>query len=43
MNPWPFVIAAYALTGACVLWLSLSSWRAVRRGEKSLDDRRDDA
>jgi len=33
MNPWPFVIAAYAValggTGALVLW----SWLAMRRAE----------
>ena len=37
MNPWPFVIAAYALalggTAALVLW----SWLAMRRAEAEAD------
>ena len=37
MNPWPFVIAAYALalggTAALVLW----SWLAMRRAEADAD------
>ena len=37
MNPWPFVIAAYAValggTAALVLW----SWMAMRRAEADAD------
>ena len=38
MNPWPFVIAAYALTlggvGALILWAAA----AMRRAEARLDE-----
>lgn len=37
MNPWPFVIAAYALTFAGTLMLSVASWRAMARAEKRAD------
>ena len=33
MNPWPFVIAAYALTLIGTAALALSSWAAMRRAE----------
>ena len=37
MNPWPFVIAAYAvaigLTGALILWASLSMRRAEAKAD----------
>ena len=33
MNPWPFVIAAYALTLAATAGLLLCSWIAMRRAE----------
>lgn len=37
MNPWPFVIAAYAVaiagTGALLLW----SWRGMRAAEEAAD------
>ena len=40
MNPWPFVIAAYALTligtGGLVFW----SWRAMRRAEHAAEQLR---
>jgi hypothetical protein len=33
MNPWPFVIAAYALTLVGTAVLTLWSWAAMRRAE----------
>ena len=33
MNPWPFIIGAYALTLAAVPGLALWSWAAMRRAE----------
>lgn len=33
MNPWPFVIGAYALTLIGTLGLTLWSWAAMRRAE----------
>lgn len=33
MNPWPFIIGAYALTVVAVLGLTLWSWAAMRRAE----------
>ena len=33
MNPWPFVIAAYALTLLATASLVLWSWSAMRRAE----------
>ena len=33
MNHWPFIIAAYALTVAGTLALTLWSWSAMRRAE----------
>lgn len=33
MNPWPFVVGAYALTVAGTLALVLASWAAMRRAE----------
>ncbi|CAN5128319.1 hypothetical protein BH10PSE13_BH10PSE13_17440 [soil metagenome] len=37
MNPWPFVIAAYALTLVGVVAVSLWSWRAALGAEKRAD------
>jgi hypothetical protein len=34
MNPWPFVIAAYATTLAGTAVLTLVSWLAMRRAER---------
>jgi hypothetical protein len=34
VNPWPFVISAYALTVAATLATSLWAWRAARTAEK---------
>jgi len=33
MNPWPFVIAAWSLTGVASAAVALWSWRAMRRAE----------
>ena len=33
MNPWPFVIAAYAIALIAVAGLTLLSWRSMRRAE----------
>ena len=38
LDPWPFVIAAYAVTIAAAALLSLVSWRAMRRAEQTLDE-----
>ena len=34
MNPWPFVIAAYALVLAATAALAFASWRAMRDAER---------
>ena len=34
MNPWPFVVAAYAVTLGATGALALISWLAMRRAEK---------
>ena len=33
MNPWPFIIGAYALALLGTIGLTLSSWAAMRRAE----------
>ena len=33
MNPWPFILAAYALAGVGTLALVAWSWAAMRRAE----------
>jgi len=33
MNPWPFIIGAYAVTALGTLGLTLWSWAAMRRAE----------
>jgi len=33
MNAWPFIFAAYALTLAATIGLTLWSWAAMRRAE----------
>ncbi len=38
MNPWPFIIAAYALTGVGTLLVVGLSFVAMRRAEKKVDD-----
>ena len=37
MNQWPFVLAAYAATGAGTLALVIASWRAAARAEREAD------
>ena len=37
MNPWPFVIGAYAIAILGTLGLTLSSWAAMRRAEAEAD------
>ncbi|MBU6206313.1 MAG: heme exporter protein CcmD [Alphaproteobacteria bacterium] len=41
MNPWPFVFAAYGITGAATLALLTWSYAAMRRAEA--DVAREDA
>ena len=38
MNPWPFVIAAYALTLLATALLIVLSWRAMRKAEPPLSN-----
>ena len=37
MNPWPFVIAAYAVTIVAIGGLILWAWRSMRRAEAAAD------
>jgi hypothetical protein len=37
MNPWPFVIGAYALTLIGTLGVTLWSWAAMRRAERDAE------
>ena len=37
MNPWSFVVAAYAVALAATAWLMLSSFVSMRRGEAEVD------
>jgi Flp pilus assembly protein CpaB len=37
MNPWPFIIAAYALTLAGMVGLAAWSWAAMRAAERAAD------
>ena len=37
LDPWPFVIAAYAVVVIAAALLSLLSWRAMRRAEAALE------
>ena len=37
MSPWPFVIAAYALTFLGTVGLALWSWLAMRRAEAAAE------
>ena len=38
MNPWPFVIAAYAIVLGGSLVLCLLSWRSMRAAERLADE-----
>jgi hypothetical protein len=40
LDPWPFVIAAYAIVSVVVVVLSLLSWRAMRRAEDAVEESR---
>ena len=40
MNPWPFIVAAYGITVAGTLALTVASWLGMRRAEAAADDRR---
>lgn len=40
LDPWPFVIAAYAIVGIVVVAMSVLSWRAMRRAERALEESR---
>lgn len=40
LDPWPFVIAAYAIVIVSTAWLSLASWRAMRRAERTVEESR---
>jgi hypothetical protein len=37
MNHWPFILAAYAVTGVGTLGLALQSWLAMRRAEADVE------
>lgn len=37
MNPWPFVIACYAITFIGTLALAVASWRAMTAAERRID------
>jgi hypothetical protein len=37
MNPWPFVIAAYAAAVFITAWLLVSSFVAMKRAEAAAD------
>lgn len=41
MNPWPFVVAAYALAVAGTLGLTLESLAAMRRAERAAEALKD--
>jgi len=40
LDPWPFVIAAYALGVCATLALALWSWLAMRRAERRREEAR---
>ena len=37
IDPWPFIIAAYAITILGTLAVTLWSWRAMRRAERDAE------
>jgi hypothetical protein len=41
MNPWPFVIAAYAIAIGATAWLIVGSMVSMRRAEAEADELRD--
>lgn len=38
MNPWPFIIAAYAITLVGAALIVALSWRAMRKAESAVED-----
>lgn len=40
MNHWPFIIAAYGIVAAGMALLIATSWRAMRRAERAVEDMR---
>jgi uncharacterized membrane protein YwaF len=38
MNPWPFVIAAYAVTGVAAALLMAWAYRTMRRAEAKAEE-----
>ena len=45
IDPWPFIIGAYAIAMIGTLVLTFSSWRAMRRAERdvaALGERQED-
>ena len=38
MNHWPFIIAAYALTGVGTIGLTLWCFLAMRRAERAVEE-----
>ncbi len=39
MNPWPFVIGAYALTILATAAMAIAAWRAMRGAERAAERR----
>ncbi|MBW4329553.1 heme exporter protein CcmD [Stakelama sp. CBK3Z-3] len=37
MNPWPFVVGAYAIMGIGMAGIAGVSWRAMRRAERAVE------
>ena len=37
MNAWPFIIAAYGLTGIACTAVAIWSWRTMRRAEDAAE------
>ncbi len=38
MNPWPFIVAAYAITLGGAALITLLSWRSMRKAEAAVED-----
>lgn len=41
MNPWPFVVAAYALTFLGALGISIWAWTSTRNAERRAENLRE--
>jgi len=37
IDPWPFIVAAYAITILATLAVTVWSWRAMRRAEREAE------